>query len=222
MPGAILAPVSRRVDTLPALAMRSILDVGNLSVLLGLVTLGISCCVPSWSAARVARVENRALEVAEEVLALVRRDGIDPLHDPARRDAWLATLRAGCEHRDQPLGDLPDFERGAPEANPTLGNRHYLFRVLARPTANDSAAPNDGAQVLEVFAWPRNLLPPGRSVFCLGEDGHRAFTRNLIASFAGLDAPPPPGAALPRTDEVDPETGSYRSADDERWLLLDP
>lgn len=203
--------------------MRALLDVGNLCVLLGIVALGVACWVPSWSAARVARVENRALEVAEELLALVRAERSVTSGDsapPEDREASLAALRAACLRRGQPNGDLPALESTDASLPATFGNRHYLFRVQPRAMPDGVAEPGDGARVLEVFAWPRNLLPPGRSVFCLGEDGKRAYTRNLIANFAGLDHAPPPDAALPRSESVDPANGSYRAANDERWLPL--
>ncbi len=197
--------------------MRLFSDFGNLCVLLGLIALVMACFLPGWAAERVARVENRALVVAEEILALTRSDGSPAALTSAQLEAWTMAIRQACARRGHPDSDLPGRVDGAESGPVTLGNRHYLFRVQQRPPPPDQLEDVRNPLVLEVFAWPRTLQPPGRTVFCLGDDGLRVYTRNLIANFAGLGNAPGPGAAMMRSEGGQ---GSYRSANDERWLTM--
>lgn len=203
--------------------MRKLLDVGNALVLLGLVALVVSSFMPMLSGQRVARVENRALEVAQSML-LTLPDG-EQLGTWGESDwaKWIEVLRAECASRGQPASDLP-APMGTSSEVPTLGNRHYLFRILRRPPPATELEPVEPLpSVFEVFAWPRSLSPPGRSVFCLARDQSPVYTRNLIATYNGLDAAPSPGAAVPRPDSENPEVdSSYRSVDGERWIRFVP
>lgn len=187
-------------------------NLGNALVGLGLVGLGVTLSMPGWSADRVARVESRA-EQACRVLATMVEDGrFGPGLAPS---AFTEEFRTRCSAAGQPDSDLPELIAEEPL---TFGSRHYLFRVVAREQpgrAEGESAP------LEVFAWPRTLLPPGRTTFCFPLDGDPVFTRNLAAGFEGLDRGPRAGAALARGEAEPRRDGApYRAANDERWLFL--
>jgi hypothetical protein len=143
----------------------------------------------------------------------------DP-EDPTEPTAFAALaepLRRRCAEIGHPESDLPE-PAGVDAGYPTFGTRHYLFRVARRPPAPDAEALPPRSRPLEVYAWPRTMLPPGRTVFFLPSDGRGAFTRNLAAAYAGFDRAPPSTAALPRETVTD--SRAYRSADDERWIFL--
>ncbi|MGE0141878.1 MAG: hypothetical protein AB7I19_01450 [Planctomycetota bacterium] len=194
-------------------------DLGNSIVLALSVTLGVACFLPSITGRRVARVENRALEVAIEMRRLLPKSPtLDDLND-GDLTAWTERLRANCRSADQPQSDLPQLLERVPGQSPTFANRHYLFRVALRPS--EPAAPGQPRVEgqTEVYAWPKTLQPPGRSVFCITRDGVRVYTRNLIATYAGLDRAPSPGAATQRAESGSPKADrSYRSPDGERWI----
>ncbi|MDA0373537.1 MAG: hypothetical protein O2865_07105 [Planctomycetota bacterium] len=187
-------------------------NLGNALVGLGLVGLGVTLSMPGWSADRVARVESRA-EQACRVLATMVADSQRTL--PIAPPAFTDEFQAQCRAAGQPESDLPELIAEDPL---TFGSRHYLFRVVARelPTrAEGESAP------LEVFAWPRTVLPPGRTTFCFPLDGDPVFTRNLAAGYEGLERGPRPGAALARGEEQPRRDGvPYRASNDERWLFL--
>lgn len=190
------------------------LNLGNVLVLLGIAGLVTTFFVPSWSASRVARVEQRAQETAEVLHEIAASIGTaDPT---AELPAIADRLRARCSEIGQPDSDLPELE---PDAGPTatFGNRHYLFRIVRRPPPPGAEPEAAEEQPLEVYAWPRTTLPPGKTVFYFPVEGRAAFTRNLSAGYAGLSRAPPPGAGVPRDE---PDEDSYRSRDDERWILL--
>ncbi|MFO1051976.1 MAG: hypothetical protein U1F36_07160 [Planctomycetota bacterium] len=196
-------------------------DLGNTLLLLGLVAVGLSGVLPIWNGERVARVESRAVEVAEELHALCPAPQDFAALDAAEWHSLAEQLRARCTGRGQPDSDLPELLDSA-EGPRTFGNRHYLFRILPRPRPLSHLQAEDANPApLDVYAWPRTLLPPGRSVFCVTQEGLRNFTRNLVSNYAGLDHGPPAGAAEPRTDTEDPThsiDNSYRSVTGERWI----
>jgi hypothetical protein len=200
--------------------MRRNLNLGNILVALGLVGLGLSFFAPSWSAERVARVESRAERTSELLLDALRAGGAALLADPT---GLLADLRERCLAAGLPGSDLPELEQLGAGQQPVFGNRHYLFRAVPRasPAEDPEAAPGP----LEVYGWPRTLLPPGRTTFYFPIDGPPAFTRNLSAGFEGLRRMPAPGAGLPAGSELPQQAGAeprrpYRSRSDERWLPL--
>ncbi len=197
-------------------------NLANVLIVVGLVGLAATFFEPHLSARRVARVESRALEVAQALSSVAVEFQPLDLTSPADRALLLESLRSRCSSLGQPTSDLPELV--GDDRWPTFGNKHYLFRVVRAPvpaTRPDDWNP-DTPQPLEVYAWPRSLLPPGRSAFYFPESGPPAYTRNLAADYNGIDHAPPPGAGQPATgEEPAPDGGSYRSRDqDERWLLL--
>ena len=198
-------------------------NLANLLVFAGLIGLGVTFFEPHLSARRVARVESRALEVAQALsAAVVEFEPLD-LVSPADRDVLLQSLRARCSSLGHPASDLPE---SIPDASwPTFGNRHYLFRVVRAPVPVPRPRDWDpeARRPLEVYAWPRSLLPPGRSAFYFPAAGRPAYSRNLAAEYRGVDRAPPPGAGQPASaEDLRSDQLSYRSRDDERWLLLPP
>jgi len=195
-------------------AMRIGWNLGNALVGLGLIGLAVTLSMPGWSAERVARIETRA-EQSCRILAAMVAEGEPGIASPPQEFAEEFSRR--CRDAGQPEGDVPELV--APEPL-TFGSRHYLFRIAPRgtPTENPELEPP-----LEVFGWPRTLLPPGRTTFCFPLDGKPVFTRNLSAGFEGLDRGPRPGDALARGEENPRTDGQpYRAANDERWLFLTP
>ncbi len=205
-------------------------NVANTLVVVGLATLGATFLLPSWTAQRVARVEDRAFQVTETLLDVAVLHVPLDLSDPdAVAQSLAAELRRRCAALGQPDGDLPEPILGQPL--PTFGNKHYLFRIARQP--EPVRRPDDWDPLrrrpLEVYGWPRTLLPPGRTVFMAPELGAIAYTRNLGAEYAGLgENPPRGGSGVPRGDSTEAESrGAYRaavpgSAKDERWIVLHP
>jgi hypothetical protein len=199
--------------------MKRPFNLANLLVVLGLGVLVASFFVPSWTARRVARVEDRARDVAQALLETARRLAPMDLADPEQRQRLTESLREACRERGQPASDLP--ESIPDQAAPTFGNRHYLFRLLREP-APQPAPPDfdpDARRPFEVYAWPRTLAPPGRSTFFLPERGRPAYTRNMTVGYRDLDRAPNPGDGQPREATHEHQL-SYRSRSDERWLFL--
>ncbi|MGA0059857.1 MAG: hypothetical protein ACO3RU_09750 [Planctomycetota bacterium] len=187
-------------------------NLGNALVGLGLLGLGATLSMPGWSADRVARAESRAEQTCRILAALAARPGTTDEQDAG---AFAEEAKTRCRAAGQPDSDLPELVSAAPL---TLGSRHYLFRIAPRTPPTELA----GVEApLEVFGWPRTLLPPGRTSFCFPLDGDPVFTRNLSAGYEGLDRGPRPGAALAR-GATGPQTDGrpYRAANDERWLFL--
>lgn len=187
-------------------------NLGNALVGLGLIGLGVTLSMPGWSADRVARVESRAEEACRILATLVAESqGTSQLAQAALSDEF----RNRCRAVGQPDSDLPELVAEDPV---TFGSRHYLFRVVARDLPTKA---EEGEAPLEVFAWPRTLLPPGRTAFCFPLDGDAVFTRNLAAGYEGLERAPRAGAALARGENAPRRDGvPYRASNDERWLFL--
>ena len=198
-------------------------NLANILFVVGLLVLVLTFLVPSWSARRVARVETRALVVARALLeaALVRHE-VD-LADQSLADQLAGPLRAACLALEQPDSDLPAPvpHAGTDLPGPLFGNRHYLFLLTREPQPSRPPAGFDpkARRPLEVYAWPRTLLPPGRSTFFVPEVGRAAFTRNLSISYKGLDKIPAPGIGRPR-EPARQNARSYRARDDERWIFM--
>lgn len=189
-------------------------NLGNALVGIGLIGLAVTLSMPGWSAERVARIETRA-EQSCRVLAAMLAEGGATLATDAQELADEFSRR--CRAAGQPESDLPELVSAEPL---TFGSRHYLFRAAPRIAPTD--VPETEAPV-EVFGWPRTLLPPGRTTFCFPLDGQPVFTRNLSAGFEGLERGPRPGAALARGEDAPRTDGQpYRAANDERWLFLSP
>jgi hypothetical protein len=199
-------------------------NLANTLFIVGLLLLVLTFLVPSWAARRVARVETRAVVVARALLeaALVRHE-VDLDDDERLADELTDPLRAACRALRQLDSDLPTRVRhaGLDLPGPVFGNRHYLFLLTREPppTRPPPGYDPEARRPLEVYAWPRTLLPPGRSTFFVPEVGRAAFTRNLSIGYKGLDKFPPAGVGRPR-DPVRPGARSYRARDDERWIFM--
>ena len=201
----------------------SVPNPANLLAIAGLVGLGAMFYLPFGTGQRVARVEQRAAEVTFELL----RTGLElapiDLESAADRERVLERLRERCHTRGHPDTDLPETIDGAPGM--VFGNRHYLFQLVRTPPPTRLPANWDPAarRPLEAHGWPRRLLPPGRTMFYVPEEGRAAYTRNLGDGHAGLEDPPPPGVATPRQSLAElADEPAYRARSDERWLFYDP
>ncbi len=193
-------------------------NLGNVLVVLVLVALGVSFWVPYGTAARTARVEGRAGEIA--ALLLEESSAMQPLDldDQHQRSVLQSrTLRAcralGIRGSSFVDPQVPQEGLGWP-AFLFLG-RHYAYQVTLTP--QDQLQGAELAQV-EVYAWPRTPISPAHTVFFFSETSEPAFTRNLAAGYAGPDRAPIPGRGRRRSDDPDDRPDWYRGYDRERWL----
>lgn len=200
-------------------AMASTFNLGNLLVGIGLIGLGGTFFLPTWSADRVVRVEGRAEALARALLAGAA--GMEPLDlaDPQQIAKLAADLALRYQSFGFPESDLPELVAGPPPTA-TFQSRHYLLRVVRQPAEAGVDPLADTVRPLAVYAWPRSVLPPGRTVFFMPADGIAAYSRNLAADYAGLDHAPPPGAALPADPAEAQHQATYRSRDNEHWIKL--
>ncbi|MEO0480693.1 MAG: hypothetical protein AAF196_14535 [Planctomycetota bacterium] len=190
-------------------------------LLLGIVALGVALAWPWVQGHRGARIEDRASDIAHVLLQeAFQRTPIDLSDRDLHRELEEA-LRAGCASLGHPQSKLPTRIEGAEE--PTFETEHYLYRLTRLPEDFQAAPIQDdlpSRQPLEVYAWPKSLFPPGRTIFFYPEDDAPAFTRNLARRRYGLDRLPLPGSGR----QINPpdSRGGYRSQDDERWIPMRP
>lgn len=188
-----------------------------------LALLAVSFWVPTATARRTARLEERADQVADVLLrAAVAQQ---PLHldqahdrDTLHARALRAAVAAGVMVDDLEL--LP-ADAAAP-ARVCWASKHYLFQLAATPvTGRETGIAGALWPALEVIAWPREKPGPAHSVFCRSELAEPAFSRNLQRDYRSLDelTRPLPGAARRRTDAMLDNPWAYRGEDDERWIL---
>jgi hypothetical protein len=196
---------------------------GTFLFLAGLLAIGGALYAPHFNGQRVARVEQRAQQTARVLLecaaALPQPLRFDAGQQAALREAAHARLRA----LGHPAAALPEpVAVDDPLPGFRFAGRHYCFLVAHTPQPD---YPQPGSRpalpALEVLAWPDSLASPGHTAFFFASDAPPAYTRNLVAGWVGFADPPAPGAARPNADaQGSHDLGWYRSANDERWLLL--
>jgi hypothetical protein len=185
----------------------------------GLALLGGSFAVPVLAAHRTTRVESRAEEIVQ-LLAEAARDwptGITAADVPVvlARFAALAARPGGPF-----VEDLEAIVPPLPGTLLTLRNKHYVFHLAeSKPEAREIVG-KDTVPCYEVMAWPESLIGPAHSAFFSADNAPAAYTRNLGAGFVGLGAErPEPGRSHMRIGPTFDTTLSYRSYDDERWIV---
>jgi len=195
---------------------RRAFDPANLYVAIGLLLLLGSLFVPWLTAQRTTRVERRADDLAALLLEVA--DSLAPPLDAATREFLLARLLALATSRGVLVSDLEEVDPPSPGAEWTLQNKHYLFALQSSPPEPNLLVGRDTVPALEVVAWPRDRLGPGHCAFFHPADAPRAFTRNLVADYHGVDGGPRPGQSHRFMRSID-HPGTYRGGDDERWLV---
>jgi hypothetical protein len=185
----------------------------------GLALLVGSVSVPLLAANRTARVESRAEQIVQ-LLAEAARDwpsGITAADVPVvmARFAALAARPGGPF-----VDDLERLARPLPGTLLTLRNKHYVFHLAESPPEAKEIVGRDAVPSYEVMAWPESLLGPAHSAFLQADNAPAAYTRNLGAGFVGLGAErPEPGRSHMRSGPTFDSMRSYRSYDDERWIV---
>ena len=190
----------------------------DILLVLGLVGLIAAVALPGFQGRRAARIEERADEAARALLQIAyERTPLD-LEDAALHTELEEALQQVCKELGHPPAKVPTLVDDQDE--PTFETEHYFYRVTRQPEAPGALAQGDipTRRPLEVYAWPRTLYPPGRTIFFYPEVGPPAFTRNLFGRLQGLDRAPEPGSGE-RKNDYD-RRGGYRSSNDERWLPL--
>ncbi len=183
---------------------------------IGMALLGLSLWLPWASASRTARVEQRADQIADALLLAARGDA--PLDDPAALDHVLARLHALAAARAVFVADL-ERQEPPPDALLLLTNKHYAFQLAVSPVPQNERVGRDTVPALEVVAWPLSRVGPGHCAFFHPENAPRAYTRNLAAGYAGTGRRRPAPGKCHRSAASSDHPSSYRSDDDERWLL---
>jgi len=185
----------------------------------GLLLLAFSLWFPWLSASRTARVEQRANAIAEALLDATM--GFTPPYDAAQTSAIAARCFALAASRGEYVKDLELVEPAGGDQWLCLQNRHYLFQLASSPPDVDQRPGKLTAPAVEVTAWPRDSIGPGHCAFFHPENATRAFTRNLRASYAGLEGDrPTPGAAHRRPGLGSRRLTPYPGRDNERWLIF--
>lgn len=185
--------------------------------LAGLALLGTSLWVPWATAARTARIERRADDIAMLLLEAAV-PFVDDLDATSAKVVFARFLRLAI--RDGLIvSDLEPADT-LPGTLLVLRNKHYAFHLAAAPLPDGTVVERGAVPPREVMAWPIDENGPGHCAFFHPDDGPRAFTRNLTAKHSGLgDRRPRPGAAYPASQHFADVTTFYRSGDDERWIL---
>ncbi len=185
-------------------------------LLLGIALLGVSAYVPFATAARTARLELRADQVATTLLeaTLDRPLGIGPSDVPNVLARFHALARRDGVH----VADLEVVEPPLAGTLLTLRSNHYAFH-LAVSAPEIPSAHRDARDAYEVVAWPLAAIGPAHSAFFLPDDSLRSYSRNLYRGYHGFDdARPLPGRHHRRRSALFDLPKAYRSRDDERWL----
>lgn len=188
--------------------------------LLGLLLVAASLWLPVAAAERTARVEGRADRLA--ALLLATANSMQPLRqDPLEREVLLARFLRLASARGERVEDLERLPDAAPTTWLLLQNRHYLLQLTVSPPDPRADPPSrDSVPALEVLAWPRARGGPARTAFFHPETAEAAYSRNLVMGYQGLGTGrPQPGRSHRRPGGLFDAPFSYRSYDDERWLL---
>jgi hypothetical protein len=189
---------------------------GNWYLLVAGALLLTTFLLPWWSARRTARVESRADDITAVLAATLRELGAGGSDD----DVFLARCQALATARGVHIADLEPLPTPLPEAWLCLRNKHYLFQVAVSPCPPNAVVDAAALPVFEVTAWPLEASGPGHCAFFYADDAPRAYTRNKSRNYHGT------GPQRLRPGHSHRQTGpgfdwprSYRSRDDERWLL---
>ena len=186
----------------------------------GLALLGASVWMPLLAAQRTARIEGRAEQIVR-LLAEAARDwpaGIAQSDLPVvlARFFALAARPGGPFVEDLELLDPP-----LPDTLLCLRNKHYVFHFAESPPDPREIVGRDTVPAYEVMAWPDSLIGPAHSAFFRADNGLCAYTRNLGSGFVGVEERRPrPGRSQVRPGTPFESTVSYRSHDDERWIVF--
>lgn len=184
----------------------------------GGLLVALSLWLPWQTAARTARIEGRADQVAGLLLAAFC--SVPPVDDRAVRELALARFWRLLAAAGVRVEDVQVIEPALPGTLLSLTSKHYAFQVAWSPVPADAIVARDALPTREVLAWPLAAVGPGHAAFFYAEDAPRAYTRNLTAGYTGLGARrPPPGAAQRLGPASQTRWSSYRSRSDERWIL---
>jgi hypothetical protein len=185
----------------------------------GLALIAASLWLPWFTAARTARVEQRADRLAELLLCAAEALLVPPVAGDVEH--VLARFLALAAADGAFLGDLERVEPPFPDSLLVLTNKHYALQLAASPPPATATPGSDTVPALEVLAWPLSALGPGHSVFFHAENAPRAYTRNLSSRIVGLgNTRPQPGSAQPRETGTSRSALAYRSANDDRWVVF--
>ena len=186
---------------------------------LGACLLLFSLYIPWLSASRTTRIETRAADLAEALLAAAV--GFAPPFTEADCRAVLARLFLTADSHGIYTRDLERVEPPPPGAILCLRNKHYAFQLTESPPDPSQRVGRGTVPALEVTAWPLRAVGPGHCAFFVPENAARAYTRNLRRGYAGFGEGqrPLPGAAHRRLGLGGRRPSQYPGNDDERWLL---
>jgi hypothetical protein len=143
----------------------------NSLVWLGIVVLGASFYVPYWTAGRVARAEDRALDASKELLALALE--LEPdLGDPVQVQAIVDAFGDWAVAENLPEAWLPERitirnPDGPTPPGVTLRMKHYMLRLSRTPL--ELWTPIEGEERPDSSEVPTGSTPDDREE--TGDDG---------------------------------------------------
>lgn len=188
-------------------------------VFAGLILLGFSLWIPWLSASRTTRVELRASGLAEALLDASH--GFEAPLDDGALACIEGRFLAIASSRGEYTSDLVCVDDAPSGALVCFINKHYAFQLSESPPAVDQKPGKYTTPALEVTAWPRSAIGPGHCAFFYPDNATRAFTRNLRASYAGLEGQRPrPGGPHRRPGLGSRRLSPYPGRDSERWLIF--
>lgn len=204
---------------MPIVRRSGLVNPANWYLIVGLALLTGSVWVPLLAAQRTARIEGRAEQIVA-LLAEAARDWPDAL-TRADLPIVLARFRALAARRGGPfVEDLELIEPPLPDTLLCLRNKHYLFHLAESPPDGKEIVGRDTVPAYEVMAWPESLVGPAHSAFFRADNALPAYTRNLGAGFVGTGKDRPVPSRSHMRQGATPESSlSYRSYDDERWIV---
>ncbi|MBM4061754.1 MAG: hypothetical protein FJ265_11770 [Planctomycetes bacterium] len=184
----------------------------------GVAVLAATVWLPYLTAERTARVEGRADQIAGLLLEAAR-DFPDAI-EPADVDHVVARLFALAARDGAHVADLERHRAPLPGTLLVLENKHYLFQLAASPVEAQAVPSRGAVPSYQVAAWPVRDFGPGHSAFFVALDAPRAYTRNLTAGYVGTgEQRPRPERLHRRPSSTFEPAKSYRSLDDERWIV---
>lgn len=192
---------------------------GSWYLLGGLSLVALSLWMPWWTAARTARIELRADQLARLLLRAAAQPIPPALADEV--DHVFARFLASAIAEGLVVGDLERHEPDTEGVLLLLTNKHYALQLAVSPPEATEVVGRDTVPALEVVAWPLRANGPAHSVYFHPENAPAAYTRNLSNSTVELgNKRPQPGACHRRRTGLFDSPSSYRSANDDRWIVF--
>jgi hypothetical protein len=187
-------------------------------ITLAAMALLVATWVP-WAKARTTAAAEARAQALVQLLTVALAEGGTWNEPPDAEVVFARLLRLAL--RDGV--DLGSLQCVVPPADTFLAmaDEHYLYHAAASPADARELVADGRAPAREVAAWPRDERSAGHTVFFVPDDGLAAFTRNLNTGYHGTgNHRLRPGRAQRRPGGVLEVTRSYRSYDDERWIVF--